>query len=309
VDFGDLAAQQVYPELGQLPDLFSAQPLVLTGQYTRPGEGSITVRGQTAAGPFERRVPVVFPEQREGHDVLAPLWARARIDALMAEDWQGLQQGRPDKEVKSEITRLGLEFSLVTQYTSFVAVEERIINEGGETRRVEVPVEMPDGVSYEGVFGEMAPGHVTGAKMMAAPVSMPLINQEAARTVGDSIAPMPDPPPPPKLAPALMEKPRGRDVSKAEARAKIDPALQGLEAKLVNGNYSDARVTVQDGWVKAFIRLTDTSEAKLKALRNLGVDVISVAHAKKTVLAKIRVTDLEMVAALGWVEGLAAPEY
>jgi len=29
-----------------------------------------------------------------------------------------------------------------------------VITEGGEARRVPVPVEMPEGVSYEGVFGD-----------------------------------------------------------------------------------------------------------------------------------------------------------
>jgi Ca-activated chloride channel family protein len=42
----------------------------------------------------------------------------------------------------------------MSQYTSFVAVEERIVNVGGQQRTIDVPVEMPDGVSYEGIFGD-----------------------------------------------------------------------------------------------------------------------------------------------------------
>ena len=42
----------------------------------------------------------------------------------------------------------------MTQFTSFVAVEEKTVTEGGAPRRVEVPVEMPEGMSYEGVFGK-----------------------------------------------------------------------------------------------------------------------------------------------------------
>jgi hypothetical protein len=42
----------------------------------------------------------------------------------------------------------------MTQFTSFVAVEEMTITDGGVPRRVEVPVEMPEGVSRRGVFGE-----------------------------------------------------------------------------------------------------------------------------------------------------------
>jgi hypothetical protein len=54
---------------------------------------------------------------------------------------------------REEITKLGLDFRLMTPYTSFVAVEEAIVTEGGVPRRVSVPVELPEGVSYEGIFG------------------------------------------------------------------------------------------------------------------------------------------------------------
>ncbi|MCX5757595.1 MAG: hypothetical protein NTU83_03635, partial [Candidatus Hydrogenedentes bacterium] len=84
--------------------------------------------------------------------MLASLWARARVDALMDEDWRGMQQGQPRADIKQAITDLGVTFHLMTQFTSFVAVEEKIINQGGQTQRVDVPVEMTDGVSYEGVF-------------------------------------------------------------------------------------------------------------------------------------------------------------
>src|SRR5262249_37030522 len=33
-------------------------------------------------------------------------------------------------------------------------VEDKVVNVGGKQRRVDVPVEMPEGVSYEGFFGE-----------------------------------------------------------------------------------------------------------------------------------------------------------
>src|SRR5262249_24420546 len=36
----------------------------------------------------------------------------------------------------------------------FVAVEERTVMQDGKPRRVQVPVEMPEGVSYEGIMGD-----------------------------------------------------------------------------------------------------------------------------------------------------------
>jgi hypothetical protein len=57
-------------------------------------------------------------------------------------------------ELVEQITRTALAYALVTRYTSFVAVDEKVVNDSGVIRTYEVPVEMPQGVSYEGVFGD-----------------------------------------------------------------------------------------------------------------------------------------------------------
>ena len=107
-----------------------------------------------AGRPFAREIEVSLPKSEPRRDVLATLWARARIDDLMSQDYAGIQNGAPRQDVSEAITQLGLEFRLMTQFTSFVAVEEMTVTDGGQPRRVEVPVEMPEGVSREGVFGE-----------------------------------------------------------------------------------------------------------------------------------------------------------
>ena len=72
----------------------------------------------------------------------------------MAGDFSGLNRGAMRQDLREQITQLGLDYRLMTQFTSFVAVEETTVTgEGGVPRRVEVPVEMPEGMSYEGVFG------------------------------------------------------------------------------------------------------------------------------------------------------------
>ncbi len=152
VDWGGLIVEDVYP--ARIPDLFSAKPVVLTGRYTSGGSGKILLRGNVAGRAFLREIPVEFPENEPRHDVLAALWARTRIDDLMGQDYAGLQQGTTRDDIRETITQLGLEFRLMTQFTSFVAVEEMTITDGGEPRRIEVPVEMPEGVSHEGVFGD-----------------------------------------------------------------------------------------------------------------------------------------------------------
>src|SRR5205085_6236113 len=95
------------------------------------------------------------------------LWERNRIDDLMSQDYAGLQRNNAHADVKETITQLGLDYRLMTQFTSFVAVEEMTVTDGGKPRRVEVPVEMPDGMSYEGVFGRQQEGRMQMAKSSA----------------------------------------------------------------------------------------------------------------------------------------------
>ncbi|HKQ76336.1 MAG TPA: TonB family protein [Blastocatellia bacterium] len=151
VDWAGLPVADVYPK--RLPDLFSVKPLILTGRYTGAARGVIRMRGKLAGQNFMKEIPVELPESQNEHDVLATLWARTRIDDLMSQDYAGMQNRSAKPDVQEAITQLGLEYRLMTQFTSFVAVEEMTVTDGGAPRRIDVPVEMPEGVSHDGVFG------------------------------------------------------------------------------------------------------------------------------------------------------------
>ncbi|MDQ3800359.1 MAG: TonB family protein [Acidobacteriota bacterium] len=146
-DFGDLPVADVYPK--RLNDLFSAKPVIIHGRYTKPGSGTIRLKGKSFGRETAREIAVNFTENEPAHDVLATLWARTRVDDLTSQDY-----ANEKSEIRDAITNLGLEYRLMTRFTSFVAVEERVVTDGGQPRRIEVPVEMPDGVSREGVFGD-----------------------------------------------------------------------------------------------------------------------------------------------------------
>ncbi len=152
LDWAGLAVADIYPK--RIPDLFSAKPVILSGRYTKGGSGVIRLKGKMSGRDFVREIPVELPETEARHDVLATLWARTRISDLMAQDYNGLQQNKAHADVKETITQLGLEYRLMTQFTSFVAVEEMTVTEGGVPRRIEVPVEMPEGMSRESTLGE-----------------------------------------------------------------------------------------------------------------------------------------------------------
>jgi Ca-activated chloride channel homolog len=151
VDWGSLHVADVYPR--RVPDLFGAAPLILSGRYTAGGRGVVRLRGRMAGQAFEREIAVELPESQPGNEVLATLWARRRVEDLLSEDYEGTQRGETREDLRETITSLGLEYRLMTQFTSFVAVEEMTFTDGGKPRRVEVPVEVPEGVSPQDAFG------------------------------------------------------------------------------------------------------------------------------------------------------------
>ncbi len=169
VDWHGLPVSDIYPE--RLPDLFSAKPLIIHGRFSAAVGGSITLRGRMSGKPFSRTIAVQLPREQSGHDVLATLWARARVEDLMHTNPR-----HPDEE---QVTRLGLEFRLLTKFTAFVAVDTHKDPKTGQPVRIEVPAEMPEGVSHEGVFGAMN---------MASPVAqpfMPAAARQSARSAAD----------------------------------------------------------------------------------------------------------------------------
>ena len=167
LDFGDLAVEGLFPD--QVPDLFSSKPVVVKGRYEQGGRRTITLRGKTGEGKFERKIDVTLPDEEPKNEVLASLWARAKVRHLMQKDLAGIQRGTPNPAMKEEILGLGLRYQLLTQFTSFVAVEHLRITEGDTVRTVPVPVEMPEGVSYEGVFGGGQPMAGTALMSLRAP--------------------------------------------------------------------------------------------------------------------------------------------
>jgi Ca-activated chloride channel family protein len=145
IDWNGLPVADVYPNT--LSDLFSAKPVILHGRYTKGASGTIKLKGKIAGQDYVREISVNLPETESKHDVLATLWARTRIDELMTKNYIAAQDEKARTEAQNAITNIGLEFRLLTQFTSFVAIEQRIKTQGGQPTKIDVPVEKPAGTS------------------------------------------------------------------------------------------------------------------------------------------------------------------
>jgi Ca-activated chloride channel family protein len=64
----------------------------------------------------------------------------------------GSEYVSPEKQ--REITDIGLKYNLLTKYTSFIAVREKIVNPNGDATNVNQPLPLPVGVSDMAVGAE-----------------------------------------------------------------------------------------------------------------------------------------------------------
>jgi TonB family protein len=149
IDWNGMPVTDVFP--GRLTDLFSAKPVILHGRYGKAASGTIRLKGKVAGQPYERSISLNLPDSDPANEALASLWARTRIDDLSS---ARLKAETPAKgtEIETEITNLGLQYRLLTQFTSFVAVEDRVVNQNGTPVTIQVPVELPDGMDRQETF-------------------------------------------------------------------------------------------------------------------------------------------------------------
>lgn len=142
IDWNGLPITDTYRN--KLSDLFSAKPVIVNGRFTKPASGTIRLKGKVNGQEYVREIAVNLPENETANDVLATLWARKRIDQLSMD--RGKANSTEAARFSKEITQLGLEYRLLTENTSFVAVEEKIVNRNGKPLTVELPVALPEGV-------------------------------------------------------------------------------------------------------------------------------------------------------------------
>ena len=150
IDWGSLDINSLYP--AKIPDLWAGQPILIHGRYGNGGKSTVTVNGELAGQRYVQKLSVELPQNELSNEAMATIWAREKIHQLMNK----MVRAGQTPDLIEQVTKVGLDFKLMTQWTSFVAVEERIVNVGGKLQTIVQPVELPEGVSYEGIFGEEA---------------------------------------------------------------------------------------------------------------------------------------------------------
>jgi Ca-activated chloride channel family protein len=141
--------EDVYPS--RLPDLFLGRPLMVFGRITGGQGGVLRLEGTARDARFREELPFAL-ESSSFHPGITTLWARERIEELL-DSWRQSESDEQRAEWRGRIVADAIRYNIVTRFTSLVAVEQKVVNAGGEARTAAVPTEMPAGWQMDKVFG------------------------------------------------------------------------------------------------------------------------------------------------------------
>lgn len=146
VSFEGFDAYDIEPPV--LPDVFAERPVVIFGKYRGAPQGKVKLSGVSGRGRFVNTFDVSKFSPSSSNQALRYLWARARISEL-----SDFSLG---DENRDEVVKLGLEYNLLTKYTSFIAIQH-VVRAGIKALDVDQPSAIPEGVEDSAMGMEVGP--------------------------------------------------------------------------------------------------------------------------------------------------------
>jgi len=151
--FTGVETAEVYPE--HIPDLFLHQPLLIFGRISKGSVGTVHLTARSGNEPYE--ASIAFDVSKAAfHPGITTLWARQRVEDLM-DQWRRSDE-KGQAEIRGSVIAHAIRYHLVTRFTSLVAVEQVVVNPGGQSNKAAVPAELPEGWQMDKVFGAPATG-------------------------------------------------------------------------------------------------------------------------------------------------------
>lgn len=124
-----------------VPDLYAGLPVYAHGRYRAGGKATVEILGRIGPARTSSKMSVTFPGPSKASSPLPSIWARQRIKQL---EMDKLGSGDASA-IEEQITQVALEYSLMSQYTSFVAIDETPTGLTGSPDRQDVDVPLADG--------------------------------------------------------------------------------------------------------------------------------------------------------------------
>ncbi len=197
---------EIYPQ--QLPDLFDHQPLVIHGRKGDRRNGQLKISGILAGGkPYEKIFDVNF-DQLQGNGAIAQLWGRAKIKAYADQmHWGETLEG------KQIITETALNYRLLSDYTSFVAVSDEVrVNPNADSHTEKIAVPTPDGMDMETFASPPSSAPFSTAADSAAPEPSTVGNTAPQETLAPAPVAIAPPTVAPQANPPQQNNKKSKDV-------------------------------------------------------------------------------------------------
>ncbi len=172
-----------------------------TGDGAAPTTGTVAGSRMTDGTGGARGVPDTADRARgvRGGAAARAVWARAHLRRL--EDRYAIG----DRSLEREIVETSLRFGVLCRFTAFVAVDSRVVAEGGPGHHVIQPVELPSGWEMPVAAPMMAAPRARMASFASADTSADWMSFGQAE---GALPPGPGSGAPPPTAPAPMSPPR-----------------------------------------------------------------------------------------------------
>lgn len=159
-DFGSFGAYDVQPSAS--PDMLAERPIIIFGKYNGKASGLLTIKGKAGRTPYKQTFDLSKVTPLKANSAIRYLWAREKIKLL---DYYN--NGNSTDYAVAEITNLGLKYNLMTNYTSFIAIDEQFIADStGNLVKVKQPNPLPEGVSNHAVGYDMDIAGSTGEGLL-----------------------------------------------------------------------------------------------------------------------------------------------
>ena len=228
-----------------IPDMLAERPILIYGKYKGKATGKITLIGKVGRKSWKETFDLSKYKADNANAALRYLWARERIKYL---DFLVGKYADETNPIAKQILELGLKYNLMTNYTSFIAIDEVVVNKDGKITTVKQPVPMPEGVSDAAVDYEVGNAMLKTAAAPGRVVELAVVEEEMDEDEVQIFTVVENDP----------EFPGGMDA----LRKFIQKNLQYPQLARENGIEGKVYVT--------FVVETDGSISNIKILRDIG---------------------------------------
>ncbi len=108
-----------------LGNLYIGQQLVMFGRYPDSGEAQLILKAKISGQERTWKTMVELPETARDNPELERLWALSAIEDVMRE----IRENGESEKLRKQVVDLGLEYSLVTDFTSMLVVNDDILED------------------------------------------------------------------------------------------------------------------------------------------------------------------------------------